>query len=119
MNGPEQKLDAPAEPRLEEVQEELYFLRTLLSVSLIFMIALSLSVDLYLLKQVSMQAQQVANAQKAEDSFNAAKAADRASEVWSRLVEYSKTHPDYVPVLARFSPALNQTMITSVPAARH
>ncbi len=111
MNGPDERLDGPADPAFEEMRSELSSLRTLLSVSLIFLILLGLTMDRYLLKQVMLvrdQIQGVSNLEK-----RAGPELAKESAFWNSMVTYSKTHPDFVPVINYFSPALNQTMINS------
>ena len=111
MNGPDERLDAPADPAFEEMRSELYSLQTMMSLSLVCLIVLSLTVDRYLWKQVRGARQQIESIEKLEanDHFDF----NRASAFWSSLVGYSKTHPDFVPTINAWSQALNQTMITN------
>jgi hypothetical protein len=101
-----------------ELQEELHSLRTLLSASLVLMIVFGLSVNLFLLKQVSALGTQTALIEQQADqgakNFNTAK----AIEFWNRLVAYSRTHPDYAPVINNLRPALNYTLIGNPGAGR-
>jgi hypothetical protein len=90
-----------------ELQDEVNGLRVLLSISLVLMIVFSLSVNVYLLKQVSAVGGQVTAAEKVTGNFNAAKGVD----FWNKLVAYSRTHPDFAPVISKFSPALNETLL--------
>jgi hypothetical protein len=94
-----------------ELHEEVQSLKTLLSVALILMIVFGLSVNLFLLKQVSALGTQTAlfeqQADQGAKNFNTAK----AIEFWNRLVAYSRSHPDYAPVINGLKPALNYTLI--------
>jgi hypothetical protein len=113
MNGPDERLDAPADPAFEEIRSEVYSLRTMLSFSLLCLILLSFTMDRYLWKQVRNVRQQIEGVNNLEK--RAQPGVDQASKFWNSLVAYSKTHPDFVPVIAYFSPALSQTMINSPP----
>jgi hypothetical protein len=89
------------------LQDEVNSLRTLLSASLVLMIVFSLSMNLYLLKQVSAVSAQVTANEKVVNNFNATKGID----FWNKLVAYSRTHPEFAPVISKFSPALNETLL--------
>jgi hypothetical protein len=116
MNGPDERLDAPADPAFEEMRGELTSLRTMLSVSLICLILLGLTMDRYLFQQVRLVHQQTQNIQQLEKNFHFDFV--KASAFWSSLVTYSKTHPDFVPTITAWSQALNQTMITNGSPSR-
>jgi uncharacterized membrane protein len=101
-----------------DLQEEVHSLRTLLSVSLILMIVFGLSVNLFLLKQVSALGTQTTLFEQQADqgarNFNTAK----AIEFWNRLVAYSRAHPEYAPVINDLRPALGYTLIGNPGAAK-
>lgn len=113
MNGPDQRLDAPADPAFEEMRGDLYSLQTMLSLSLVCLIVLSLTMDRFLWKQVRGVRQQIESIDKLKSGYKFDFA--KASAFWNSLVGYSKTHPDFVPVVNFWSQALNQTMINSPP----
>ena len=115
MNGPDERLDAPADPAFAEMRSELHSLQTMLSLSLVCLIVLGLTVDRYFWKQVRGVRQQIDNTQKLEANFqsNYHFDFDKASAFWGSLVNYSKTHPDFVPVINTWSQVLNATMITN------
>ena len=106
MNGPEEKFE------VEELREELNSLRILLSVSLILLIVFGFCVDRYLFKQISLLGEQTKVPQQQVDKFATQYNLARASEFWNNLVVYSKSHPDFVPILAKYSAVVNQTLIT-------
>jgi hypothetical protein len=89
------------------LQEEVSSLRTLLSVSLILMIVFGLSVNIFLLKGISVVGGENTKLEQGVSTFNTPK----AIEFWNDLVKYSRTHPDYATVINKFSPALNLTLL--------
>lgn len=90
-----------------DLQEEVNSLRLMLSASLVLLIIFSLCVDVALLKQVSALRTQVDVNERVAGEFNSSK----AIEFWNRLVQYSRTHPDYAPIISKYSPALSQTLL--------
>lgn len=113
MSESEDRFDAPPDPVIEELRDELFSLRTLLSVSLICLIVLALSVDRFMFKQVTILRTNIHNTEVAADQLRAEFPYAKASEVWSALVVYSKTHPDYLKVLNNFTPYVNQTVLVT------
>lgn len=109
MNEFEQAPQGSSGSSVAELQEEVQSLRTLLSASLILMIVFSLVINLFLLKQVSALRAQTEVFATANNNFNTAKAID----YWNHLVQYARTHPEFAPVINKFSPALNQTLLGS------
>ena len=97
---------------IAELQETVHSLRTLLSASLIVLIVFSGVVNLFLLKQVSTLRAQTEAAEASSNTFQTAKAID----YWNRLVAYSRTHPDFAPVITQFTTLLPQTLLESPPA---
>jgi hypothetical protein len=111
MNETERSLNAPADA-MTELQDELQALKRLVSVIVALLIMVSFSVDVYMMRQVTTVNRELAGAQNVIDDFNK-RVAPAASEFWTRLSEYGKSHPDFAPVLARYT---NFVQITSVPA---
>jgi len=92
-------------PMNEDLRNEVQSLRAMLSVSLIVLIMFQVCVALFLFKQVSMaRAQAIALQQQVVDSFSI----PQASEFWNKMNEYSKTHPDYEPIISKYRAVVNQ-----------
>ena len=94
-------------PGVAELQDELHSLRTLLSASLILMIVFITVINFFLLKQVSTLRAQAELLDTESNTFNSAKAVD----YWNHLVVYARTHPDFAPVVNKFGPYLNETLL--------
>ena len=107
MSEFESTSQAPAGSEVVEMQEEVNTLRTLLSAAVVLMIVFTMSVNLYLLKEVSSAREKIDTSERIADDFNAPKAID----FWNKLVAYSREHPNFAPVMNKFSPALDQTLI--------
>ena len=113
MNGTERSLDAPSEPVLTELQGEVQSLKRLVSVVVALLIMVTFSVDVYLMRQVTTVNRELAGAQNVIDDFTR-RVAPLAVEFWNKLNEYGRSHPDFAPVLAKYT---NFVQITPVPAA--
>jgi hypothetical protein len=96
---------------IAELQEEVSSLRMLLSASVALLIIFSCSLDFYLLKQVSSVGAQI----KVSNDYFDAEAHNfntpMAIEYWNRLVQYSRSHPEFVPIINKYQPALGQTLL--------
>ncbi|MDB6065147.1 MAG: hypothetical protein JWR26_1355 [Pedosphaera sp.] len=114
MNEPENKFTADASAKVEELQNDLQWLRTLVSIALILLGLFGLSVDVFLLRQASLVRTQVTQTEMAEDNFNAA----IPTKFWNRLNEYARTHPDFTPILAKYTPLVGQTLINNGSTAK-
>ncbi len=97
MTAPENEFKPATDSGSEEVRTELQSLRTLLSAALVLVIVFSVCVDLYLSPQVSEERARTDQAAAVMYTFS-----HNAGEFWNRLVEYSKTHPDFAPVIEKW-----------------
>src|SRR5580693_7285659 len=90
---------SPSGSGATELQEELQSLRTLIIAALVLLVVFSGSVNIYLLKQVSLVRNQI-DVSKAVftaevQNFNTPKAID----YWNHLMAYARTHPDFAPIV--------------------
>jgi hypothetical protein len=97
------------------LQEEVQALRALMVGALLVLIVFSASLDFFLSRQARMASTQAAEAQKYIEEFNTM-SIPPAREFWNKLTEFSKTHPDVSPLLAKYSPYF-QVPATNVPVA--
>jgi hypothetical protein len=105
MNETENKLEATGDFVNDDLQNELQSLRALVSASLVIMIMFSLCVDVFLIKQVSLLNSDTAVTKaRTEQIFPTAK----ASELWNKLNDFAKAHPDYETVIAKYRPVVSQ-----------
>ena len=102
------------DPKVEVLQGELQSLRTLLTISLILVIAFSFCVNVFLFRQVAMARAQVTQAEQFVKDFNAGQVA----EFWNKLTEFSKTHPEFAPIWAKYKDMINVHMIQSAAGAK-
>ncbi len=113
MNETENKFEATGEIVNDGLQNEVQSLRALLSASLVVLIMFSLCVDVFLFKQGSLlNGQTAVTRAQTEEMFSTAK----ASDLWGKLNDYAKTHPDYETVIAKYRPVVSQ-FTTANPAA--
>ena len=100
-------------PSPGELQEQLQGLRILLALALVTLIVASCFADYFLSRQIHIlegQSQQMA---MVIQSFPQVAANDFSK----RLQEYSKSHPDFAPIAAKYPGIFNQ-MPTTLPAAK-
>jgi len=114
MNETENKFEAAGEVMNDGLQGEVQSLRALLSASLVILVMFSLCLDVYLIKQVSLLNTQTAmTKQQTEEIFPTAK----ASDLWNKLNDYAKTHPDFESVIAKYRPVVNKFTSSTAPTA--
>lgn len=94
-------------PGIAELQDEVQSLRALVSAFLVVLIVFGFSIDLYLWKHVSVVRKESAQLNAASSNFDSAKAID----YWNHLVQYSRSHPEFVPVISKYNMILNETLI--------
>jgi hypothetical protein len=105
MNETENKFEAAGDIMNDGLLDEVHSLRMLLSASLIIVIMFTLCVDVFLIKQVSLlNGETAVTKQQTEQMFPTAK----ASDLWNKLNDFSKTHPDFETVIAKYRPVINQ-----------
>ncbi|HZQ47091.1 MAG TPA: hypothetical protein VFC07_08770 [Verrucomicrobiae bacterium] len=100
MNEPGNTFDGPVDSASQESGGELQSLRTLLAAALILLIVFSACVDYYLSTQSSEMNRLLFVDRQTINNFPAYSA--RAGDFWSKLVEYSKSHPDFNPVIEKW-----------------
>jgi hypothetical protein len=106
MDQPEIKFEGPGGGGAGggEGQGELESLRRLVAAALVLVIVFTVGVDYYISAQTSelgrMIGQQQQVAQQAVKNYGGF--SSRAAQFWSRLVDYSKTHPDFAPVMEKW-----------------
>jgi hypothetical protein len=111
MNETENKFEAAGDIVNDGLQNEVHSLRALLSASVVIMIIFSLCVDVFLLKQISLlNGDTAVTRQQTDQLFPSA----QASELWNKLNEYAKTHPDFETVIAKYRPIVSK--FTTGPA---
>src|SRR3954466_2111390 len=111
MNESETNLDIAPGNTVETLQAEVRSLRTLILSVLVVVILLSGSVNIFLLRQYLLVHNQMKEGQKISVDFDS-KITPLSRDFWFRLVEYSKTHPDFNPIIAKYS----QFIVATPPA---
>jgi hypothetical protein len=96
----------------EDVRGELQTLRNLMAVGLVMLIGLSICGDYFLSKQIRLQNAESEQFQAIIDSFPQAAAVDFVK----RLQDYSKTHPDFATIKAKYPNLFNAPL--TAPAAK-
>ncbi len=107
MNPPDNPLNpiTPASGSLESVQQGFESLKTLFCAALVALVILSVSVDLFLLKQVSLARKQVeetqARVKNLTEDFQKNNAPLMGAFVTS-LMNFARTNPDFVPIIQKY-----------------
>ncbi len=108
MDESENKFDERIEPMGGEWERELDSLRMQLSVALAVLVLFSCLVTAYFFKQFRMARAEAANTkliyQQNLDSFPTA----QANDFLNKLSDYSKTHPDFQPIMDKYPPYFSQ-----------
>ena len=100
MNGAENSQSS--ENKKSSVQEQLDSLRKMLTITLVILIVFSGAVNLYLLAQVRTVNKELNREQAIVDGYTRNELPNINNFI-SQLKEFSKTHPDINPVLAKYN----------------
>ncbi|MDB6023635.1 MAG: hypothetical protein JWQ04_3492 [Pedosphaera sp.] len=90
----------------EGLREEVQSLRTMFSCTLLLLFVFSFCVNVFLYRQSSALGSQVGEAQQMVSGFRNGGAA-QVIDLWTKLNDYAKTHPDYAPVIQKYSQFIN------------
>jgi hypothetical protein len=107
MNESENKFDAVTDSGNADLREEVQSLKFILTFSLLLSFIFSFFVFVFLMRQNSVLSAQVAQEQQVLGNFQNGGGASQAAELFNRLGEYAKTHPDYAPIYHKYSQVLN------------
>jgi len=102
MNEP----DANFEGDTAALRNEVQGLRNTLTLTLLFAFIFSFCVNVFLYLQGSVVSEQAGEAQQIVSTFQTV-GAQQVVEFWGKLSDYSKTHPDFTPILQKYSQFLN------------
>ena len=106
MNESEDKFGGSGESGIEELRREVQSLRAALSASVLLLFIFSFCVNVYLWHQSSLiHAQAMAAPQVVYDFDNGG--AGQAIEFWTHLNDYARAHPDFVPIINKYSKFIN------------
>ena len=117
MNEFENKLDAAADPTVHELREELRSLRALISTTLIVLIVFVCCLNAFLLRQASIVGNEAASAQKFVADFESF-GGPWARNFWDKLKDYSKTHPDFAPIISKYNSFIVENPANTAPAGK-
>src|SRR5262249_1363210 len=107
----ENNLEASSDSVIKDLQGQVRSLRLLLIATLAILFIFSACVNFYLAHQSRLAKAQADEAEKIVAQFNSF-GAPWASDFWNRLQAYSKTHPDFNPIVEKYRP-----YITAPPQA--
>jgi len=102
MNAPETNFEGDNAAVRNEVQS----LRNTLTMTLLFTFIFSFCVNVFLGLQESVVSGQAREAQQIVSTFQSV-GAQQVVEFWGKLSDYAKTHPDFNPVLQKYSGFIN------------
>lgn len=106
-----------ADPSFTALQEEVRSLRMMVMCLLALLILMSFCYDIYLLRQVSMLRSEVSIREQQVNDFQK-KTLPAVAEFWQKLQQYSVSHPDYKPILDKYSSVFVFTPGMATPAKK-
>jgi hypothetical protein len=106
MNESENKFENAPGTEMSELRLELDSLRSMLSASLLLLFIFSACVNLYLFHQASAVHAQASQANQLVYDFDHGGSA-LIVDFWTKLNDYSRTHPDFAPVFNKYSKFIN------------
>jgi hypothetical protein len=94
------------EPGLEELRGEVRSLRMILSCALLLVFIFSFCVNIFLFRQTRMVSAQLAQDNQLINLWTKGGPAQaQAFDFWNKLNDFAKTHPDFMPIINKYSPA--------------
>jgi hypothetical protein len=111
MNEFENQSGANSGAPAEELRGELQVLRMLMTVVLLLLIGLSLCADYYLSHQTAGMQSAATQAQAMVNAFPQ----QAANDFVSKLKDYSRIHPDFAPVAAKYAGLFGQPQPAAAP----
>src|SRR5438105_4685183 len=114
MNDSENKLGISPDIEIGELRDEVRSLRAILVGTLVVLILFSGSVNIFLRRQAAVVVAQAAADQKIVDEFNQI-GAPSARDLWHRLNEYAKTHPNFSPIIDKYKNYIRTSPPPSAP----
>jgi hypothetical protein len=106
MNEPGTNLDTTRDSGLAAMQEEMQSLRAVVVTTLFALIILSGAVNIYLMRQARTVVAESENMQRMIVEYNTVKA-PMAMDLWRKLTDYTRTHPDFKPIYDKYSPLIH------------
>jgi hypothetical protein len=116
----------PSSPDLSQLREQYESLRGLVVSALVLLIVLSVSFDLFLLRQLKFTRAELAAIRPQASQIIAdyqAGSARAMDEFVRKITEYGQTHPDFAPILAKYGikptpPAASAPLPVTLPPAK-
>jgi hypothetical protein len=99
----ENNLEASSDSVIKDLQGQVHSLRLLVICTLAILFIFSACVNFYLAHQSRIAKAQADEAEKIITQFNNF-GAPWANDFWNRLLAYSKTHPDFNPIVEKYRP---------------
>jgi hypothetical protein len=91
------------ESEVESLRSEVQSLRAVVSFSVLLLFIFTVCVNIYLFRQANLASGQVAQARAAVANFENGGGA-QIVDFWSKLNDYSRTHPDFQPIINKYDP---------------
>jgi hypothetical protein len=96
--------EARSESEVEGLRNEVQTLRAVVSFALLLMFVFSICVNIFLFRQTTSLSGQVENAQNAVTAFETAGGGAQVVDIWGKLNDYARTHPDFQPIITKYKP---------------
>ncbi len=93
-----------SESEVESLRSEVLALRMVVSFALLLVFVFSICVNIFLFRQTTSLGGQVANAQNAVTTFETAGGGAQVVDIWAKLNDYARTHPDFQPIINKYKP---------------
>lgn len=95
--------DASADSVHKGLQDEIRSLRMLLVAALAVILLFSGIITVHFSRQAKIAKGQADEAEKVVSEFNSF-GGPWANDFWNKLLDYSKTHPDFTPIVEKYRP---------------
>ena len=109
-----EQIPAARGSELDELRSQVQSLQGTLSFALVLMFIFTVCVNIFLFRQAKAAGMEARNTEALINNYiNGGEA--QARDFWTKLVAYSTTHPDFAPVMNKYSQFI--TVHTNAPAA--
>jgi hypothetical protein len=101
MSEPENPIETGADSGVEALRNEVQTLRAVVSFAVLLMFVFSVCVNVFLFRQATAVSGQAAQAEAVVSNFD--NMSGQATDFWLKLNDYARTHPDFQPIIAKYS----------------
>ncbi len=101
MSETENPVEISGDSGVEALRNEVQTLRAVLSFTVLLLFVFSICMNVFLFRQATAVSGQAAQAQAVVSNFESM--SGQANDFWLKLNDYARTHPDFQPIVAKYS----------------